>query len=290
MSLFFAFKNITQEQRESTIKTLITYSTPDQDFFIALVLSTVMATFGLLLDDPVIIIGSVFIAPLLYPFMALSLGFSLSDSTLISRSAKTIFRSVVLAFVVSVVVVLLFGQIGDIESSEIIARNSASLLYFFTAIIASTAATIFIVRNKRTNTALASAAISVSLIPVLSTFSIATATLNLELMRGSFLLLLINILGVIFASIILFSIFDLREKKKVAEKTVISEENRVEKEAKKAEALEKKEDYVQEKKKAQDKKEKKAEDKKEVAKEEKIEKADDPTPTTPPKPQQKPKE
>jgi len=73
-------------------------------------LSVLMATFGLLLNNVAVIIGSMLIAPILYPILGVSLGITMSDSSLISRSSLTLIKSSVVGVFASFVATLFFRE------------------------------------------------------------------------------------------------------------------------------------------------------------------------------------
>ena len=67
MSVFARFRAVPDKDKASLIRKLVENGTPDFDYFYLIGLSTLMATFGLLLDSSSIVIGSMLIAPLMYP-------------------------------------------------------------------------------------------------------------------------------------------------------------------------------------------------------------------------------
>ncbi len=75
--------DLTEEDKAKAIKDLIYNSSPRQDFFLMILLSVLMATFGLLLNSPAVVIGSMLVAPILFPIMGLSMGIVMVDSKLI---------------------------------------------------------------------------------------------------------------------------------------------------------------------------------------------------------------
>ncbi|MBU1160064.1 DUF389 domain-containing protein, partial [Patescibacteria group bacterium] len=78
------------------------------------------------------------------------------------------------------------------------------------------------------NETLPGIAVSVAIIPPLAVIGIGIAKLNWAVISGSFLLLLINILGIIFASMIIFSLMNLSVKKKVAQEVAKKEDKKLE--------------------------------------------------------------
>ena len=74
MSVFARFRAVPDKDKASLIRKLVENGTPDFDYFYLIGLSTLMATLGLLLDSSSIVIGSMLIAPLMYPILGVSLG------------------------------------------------------------------------------------------------------------------------------------------------------------------------------------------------------------------------
>jgi len=93
------FNNLTEKDKSESVKKLIANSSPRQGFFLMTILSVLMATFGLIINSIVVVIGSMLIAPILYPIMSLALGVVMSDQLTIRRSAITIVKSIFLGLV-----------------------------------------------------------------------------------------------------------------------------------------------------------------------------------------------
>ena len=221
------FNNLTEKEKTDAVEGLIKNSTPHQDFFMMVIFSILMATFGLLLDSPAVVIGSMLIAPILYPILSLSLGIVMSDQKLITRALFTILKSAGLGIAAAVIITLFLSDQGSELTSEIIARTYPSLLYIAVAVIAGLAVSFALIKPQLNET-LPGIAVSVAIIPPLAVIGIGIAKLNWAVISGSFLLLLINILGIIFASMIIFSLMNLYVKKKVAQEVAKKEDKKLE--------------------------------------------------------------
>ena len=230
------FRNVSDTDKSKAVEKLIQDSTPDYDFFLLVTLSVLMATSGLLLDSAAIVIGSMLIAPVLFPVLSLSLGIVMSDHKLMSRSVYTILKSVVIGIISAITITLLFAPTTKELSFEIFLRTNPSLLALLVSIVAGIAVSVTLVRPKLSAT-LPGVAISVALIPPLATIGIGIAWFDWSVISGSFVLFLLNIIGIVFASLVSFSILNLYVKRNVAEQTIEKEEKRVEREEKKAERL-----------------------------------------------------
>lgn len=228
------FTNFTEKDKTITINRLISGSTPSQDFFLMVVLSILTACFGLLLDSVAIIIGSMLIAPILYPVLSLSLGIIMADFRLISRSFWTIIKSVLLGITFANLATLIFaGQLSEV-TNEIISRAQPTLVSIIVAIIAGLAASFALVKPQLNDT-LPGIAISVALIPPVAVMGIGIAKFDWILVSGSFLLFAVNMIGVVFASMIIFSLMGFGNKKTAADKTIKKEDRKIKADQKKAE-------------------------------------------------------
>lgn len=222
MSLFSRFRAINDEGKAQVVRKLLENSTPDFDYFYMVVLSIAMATLGLLVDSPAVVIGSMLIAPVLFPLLSLSLGLVMSDHQVLTRSVYTLIKSLGFGLLLSVIVSLLFGFDAPM-TGELLQRTNPSLLYLFVAVLAGLAAS-YSLAKPELNETLPGIAISVALIPPLAALGIGIATLNLTVISGSFVLLFINIIGIVGASMVTFSLMNLYEKRHIAKSTIEKEE------------------------------------------------------------------
>lgn len=221
------FNNLTEKEKSDAVESLIKNSTPHQDFFLMTIFSVLMATFGLLLNSAAVVIGSMLIAPILFPILSLSLGIVMSDPKLISRALFTILKSVGMGIISAIIITLFLSGQDSILTSEIIARTHPSLLYAAVAIIAGLAVSFALIKPQLNET-LPGIAVSVAIIPPVAVIGIGIAKFNWPIISGSFLLLLINILGIIFASMLIFSLMNLYVKRKIAQEVVKKEEKKLE--------------------------------------------------------------
>ncbi len=228
------FDNLTKRDKDVAVERLIKGSTPSQDFFLMVILSILTATFGLLLDNNAIIIGSMLIAPILYPILSLSLGISMLDPKLILRSVFTILKSVSFGAITAAAASLHFGpQFPDI-TPEIAARIHASSPLVIVAIIAGLAASFALVKPQLSET-LPGIAISVALIPPIAVLGIGIARFDWTIVGGSLFLFFVNALGIILASTTTFYLMHFSVERREAKVTVAKEDKRIEREKVKVE-------------------------------------------------------
>jgi len=132
------FDNITNKEKADAIEKLIKQSSPSQDFFLLVVLSVVMASIGLLMNNVAVIIGSMLIAPVLFPILGIAMGVVMVDRKLIGRSFGVLLKSFIIAVVASAVVTLFMYPYNEdwYLTSEILLRINPGLQDAVIALIA----------------------------------------------------------------------------------------------------------------------------------------------------------
>lgn len=233
--MIILFNNLTNKDKSKAIERLISASTPRQDFFFMVVLSVVTATFGLLLNNTAVIIGSMLIAPILYPILSLSMSITMSDSQLMSRSFYTLIKSVGFGVLAAAFTTLLFSNNFTEITPEITSRTHATLPYLMIAIAAGLAGSFAMVKPQLNET-IPGIAISVALIPPLAVIGIGLAKFNIAIVSGSLLFLLVNVVGVVFAGMVTFSLMNFYVKRSKVRETVKIEDEKIEREKQIAEA------------------------------------------------------
>jgi len=217
------FKGISGGDREKTLEKLICYSLPAQDLVLMAILSIMMANFGFLLENIAIIIGSMLIAPIIYPILSLGMALVMLDFKLFLRSLSTLLIFAILGVAVSLAVTYIF-QNHPIDFSEgLISQIQPSGIYIAVAFVAGLAASFSLVKPEL-NEMFPGVAIAVTLIPPLAVIGLALAKGEWLIVRHAAELFGTNAAGIVVASIIIFSFMRFRVKKKVAKKVLQQEE------------------------------------------------------------------
>lgn len=243
--MYLLFSDIDESNKTKAIDSLIKDSTAKPSFFFLVIMSVLMASFGLLINNASVIIGSMLIAPILSPIISLALGITLGDTKLISRSAFAVGKSVVYSVGLSALTTwLLWSVIKGNEfmntyNPEILSRTEPNMVYLFIAIIAGMATTYARVKPEL-NESLPGTAIAVALVPPIATIGIGVATLNMTIVSGALSLFILNAVGIIVASMVMFSLMNIYSKKKVVAKSIKEVEKEQKKLLKKVEALKEK--------------------------------------------------
>lgn len=228
MSVFARFRAIEEKDKAAVVRKLLQSSTPNFDFYYLTGLSVLMASLGLLLDSTSIVIGSMLIAPLLYPILGVALGLIMSNYEVLSRSMLTLIHSLAIGMLLAAGAALLFGD-NEVITNEILLRTEPSLIHFLVAVVAGAAVSFALAQPEWSET-LPGIAISVALIPPLAVVGIGVAYVDIAIISGSIVLLLMNLAGIMFAAMVSFSLMNLYEKQNIAASTIKREEEKVQKE------------------------------------------------------------
>lgn len=169
-------------------------------YLMMVVLSTVVASVGLQNNNTAIIIGSMVIAPLLGPNMALALGTTLGDLSMIQRAVTTNFLGITLTIIFSTIVGALIHidpfiveqasnmRVGMGNIAVALASGSAGALAFTTGI----------------SSMLVGVMVAVSLLPPLVTFGLLLGAGESELAMKAFFLFTMNLICVNLAGVTTF--------------------------------------------------------------------------------------
>jgi len=233
MPNFARFRALPDKDKAALIRKLVENGTPDFDYFYLIGLSTLMATLGLLLDSSAIVIGSMLIAPLMYPILGVSLGLVMMGDNvgLMQRALSTLIKSLGVGLGLSVVAAFLFGDTEMYTSAEVMARTVPSHLHLLVAIVAG-AAVAYMLARPEWGDALPGVAIAVALVPPLATIGVGIAAGSALIIKGASMILLLNLFGIIAVAVVIFLLMNLSEKEHIAESAVKREDEKVENENK----------------------------------------------------------
>ncbi|MGB9634389.1 MAG: DUF389 domain-containing protein [Chloroflexaceae bacterium] len=175
------------------------------NFFVLLVLATVIATYGVLSDSTATVIGAMIVVPLMGPIMA-------TTASVVMGSLPRALRALALvaAGVATVVVLsyLLAAVVPDVAISftgngEIASRINPNLYALLTALGAG-AAGAFITSRAEIADSIGGVAIAISLVPPLCVVGTALREAQYSPAMGAMLLFLTNFLAILLAGGIVF--------------------------------------------------------------------------------------
>ncbi len=171
------------------------------NFYMLVVLSCFIASFGLLQSSPAVIIGAMLVAPLMSPILAFSIGLDLGELLPMQGAAVILLKGIGLALVITAAVGLLYPV--HTLTPEMSARGQPSLLDMGVALFAGAAAA-YAMARKDIPSALAGVAVSAALMPPLCVVGLAAAFGRFDVAGGAALLFATNIVSICLAGALIF--------------------------------------------------------------------------------------
>jgi uncharacterized hydrophobic protein (TIGR00271 family) len=182
----------------------------DVTYWAEILFSAGIATMGLTLGSPAVIIGAMLISPLMGPIMAAGLALAAGDFILTVRSIANIAASsiVAIAFATLLVVLLPFREM----TSEIAARTQPNTLDLVVALFSGAVGALATSKSLRgVATSIPGVAIAVALMPPLCVTGYGLGVLltveraqGIGILRGGALLFVTNLIAITFTSMLVF--------------------------------------------------------------------------------------
>jgi uncharacterized hydrophobic protein (TIGR00341 family) len=171
-----------------------------KEYLVMAVLASFVAGIGLLKNDMAVIIGSMVIAPLLRPNMALSLATTLADSALAKKAAYTN----IVGFTLVLTIGIIMGIIMEVDPStaQIASRSNVSHYYIFIALATGVAGAYSITTGVAE--ALVGVMVAVALLPPLVAAGLLYGAQQWVDATGALLLCMVNIVSINLTSILTF--------------------------------------------------------------------------------------
>jgi len=200
------------EQRKTEVYLEISQSATlrDATYWLQLISAAGIATMGLVLSSPAVIIGGMLISPLMGPILSLGLSLAAGDFILLIRAIANLTLSCSVSIFLSVL--LIFILPFKEATTEILARTTPNTLDLGVALFSGAIGTVATCRPiKGVVTSIPGVAIAVALMPPLCVvgFGVGVSfSLNvsqgLQIARGGGLLFLTNLVAISFASLLVF--------------------------------------------------------------------------------------
>lgn len=193
------YPRATTEEFQELFKVLRENSKTTSVYVVMMILSTLIATFGLFGDSSPVIIGAMILAPIISPIVSFAMGMVRYDKRMLKQGVITILIGTGVSLLFSAGVSLIIPI--KLITSEIDARLSPTLLDMGIA-VASGVAAAYAHAKEGIAKSLAGVAIAVALVPPLAVAGIGVGWWDWQVFSGAFLLYLTNLAGIImFAGI-----------------------------------------------------------------------------------------
>ena len=210
------FQPLTAKRKTDVIRELNLASSPGFDFFLLVMLSCSISTFGLITNSAAVIIGAMLVAPLMSPILGISISTVIAQERLFQRASLSLGAGVGLSLVLSTILgwvgrVLPFDLLDNLPN-EVLVRTQPTPFDLGIA-LAGGAAAAYALANPRLSAALPGVAIATALMPPLCAAGIGVAVGNSAAALGALLLFVTNLTAISFAGILVFFILGFRPRK-----------------------------------------------------------------------------
>ena len=197
------FKKASDDDFKDLLISLKQSSEFSYTYLILMILSTLLATTGLFANSSPVIIGAMILAPLMAPIISLSMGVVRADVFLLTKSAKTLIFGILMALLFSSIFTF-FIPLEQI-TPEMKGRLNPNILDLMVAVFSGIAGA-YATSKEEVAKSLAGVAIAVALVPPLSVTGIGIGLANMEVIYGSFLLFITNLVGITLSATFTFMV------------------------------------------------------------------------------------
>ncbi|WP_136809199.1 DUF389 domain-containing protein [Desulfosediminicola flagellatus] len=215
---FKHFLHVSDDRRRLVRQDIAEGSEPGIRFYMMVVVSTMIASFGLITNSTAVVIGAMLVAPLMTPIFGMSLALIRSDAQLLGRAAQ--------AEIVGVVAAILMGfTLGTVypgleATPEMLARTRPQLFDLLVAVFSGFAGAYALV-DEKISPALPGVAIATAIVPPLANTGLCFSLGAYSGGIGSFLLFFSNFLSILLIGSTVFWLFKMTKKYDKLESTVI---------------------------------------------------------------------
>jgi uncharacterized hydrophobic protein (TIGR00271 family) len=200
-----AFRNPLEEVEDGLFITTGDRRAKLSQFWVLLVLASVIAAGGVIGDATPAVIGAMIVAPLATPIYGVALATVTGSRSNLGASLLLLVEGIVVNILVGVLMgMITFERMPLDANPQVLGRTAPTLLDLVVAVTVGVAGSFALVRRDVSNI-LAGVAIAISLVPVLAVVGITLGSWRLDLALGAFILFLTNAAAIIVAGIVVFT-------------------------------------------------------------------------------------
>ena len=185
----FGFREVPEQREKEILAELEQAARVHTPYLVLVASSAIIATFGLLLNSPAVVIGAMLVAPLMTPIFSTSVALVRGRTRMLEQALVTEIYGVGLSVLVALLIGLLVPE-PDL-TAEIVARTRPTLFDLAVALAAGLAGAFALVREE-ISPALPGVAIAVALLPPLAVVGIGLSMRRLDVAGGALVLFLAN--------------------------------------------------------------------------------------------------
>ncbi len=196
---------VSAERMASVRKDIRDNSMPEVRFYVMVLVSTLIASFGLVSNSTAVVIGAMLVAPLMTPIFGISMALVRGESHLLKRALQAEFLGVVMAVTMGMAVGLLMTSIAPFyeATGEMLSRTRPNLFDLLVAVLAGFAGAYALI-DEKISPALPGVAIATAIVPPLANCGLCLGYGAYYGAMGSFLLFFANFLSILLISSVLF--------------------------------------------------------------------------------------
>ncbi len=180
----------------------------DINYFLLVVLSSIVAAVGMLENNIAVVIGAMVIAPLLGPNIALAFGTVLGDSKLMLRALIALLLGILLALCSSYLLAYIYPN--SEYSHELLTRTAVGLSSIVMALASGAAAALSM--TTRLSSVLVGVMVAVAILPPTVAMGLMLGYQNYILALGAFVLLAVNIVCINISGNVIFLLKGIRPR------------------------------------------------------------------------------
>ncbi|WP_062512797.1 TIGR00341 family protein [Halobacillus sp. KGW1] len=176
------------------------------NYTLLIILSAIVATVGFLKDSEAVVIGAMVIAPMIGPVIAVAFSSILGDYKRLLISGLTSLYGVAIVLVISVA----FGYFTDMgmHNAQYLERTKVEILDIFLGVASGAAGALAFLNRLSGN--LVGVMVAVALLPPSVAMGMSLGDGAFQAAYGAFLLVAVNIMSILLAAVLIFSISGIR--------------------------------------------------------------------------------
>ncbi|MEZ4570832.1 MAG: TIGR00341 family protein [Thermomicrobiales bacterium] len=195
-------------RRAEIVESLDDSAALDSDYALLVILSCIIASFGLVVNSTAVTIGAMLIAPLMGPILGMSLSLVRGDLHRLSQAVTTLLIGVAMAILISIIIGNVVsrskanGFLAELPR-EMINRTEPTLFDLVVAMAGGFLAA-YALTQPRLSPTLPGVAIATSLMPPLCVVGLGISQGETGVSNGALLLFLANFVAIVFSSAVVF--------------------------------------------------------------------------------------
>jgi len=205
---WFSQRDVGDEMRDAVIDNIF-FENPGSvqkqvGFWVLLILSTAIATLGIMADSTAVVIGAMLVAPLMTPIMGVSVAIVNGWPRRVSLAFATVAGGVAVSVSVAWILAAWVPQLVPIAANSQITSRIAPTMIDLLIAVAAGAAGAYATIDKRVSSSITGVAIAVALVPPLGVVGIMLKAGEFGDANGALLLFLTNLVAIILTASFVF--------------------------------------------------------------------------------------